>query len=183
MIISESRIRRIIREEIEKELHEGFMDKALDTFGRSNSTGKSVRARAKELLYDKNIADYVNTKYDMEALQKIPKMGDNEAAGELELIQRIERNKKERVRVGAEKAGEAVKARHKAEFERHDTEQRRVMDRKNKEYDTRKREEDRRRPPELVAVGEDPYTGEVLYTTRSDYDRGSRNGSPMRDYK
>jgi hypothetical protein len=181
MRITESQLRRIIREEITSSMHESFLSKTADFFGSRNKSGRDVKERAARLLQYPDFDEWNNitklaTDYERK-LRDITKMGEHTAAEELELVQGAEKMYKE----WSKRQADAWHAERKREYQddlrrRNAKEAERV--RKHKELEkeeelAREREIQRKLDDELIAVGVDASDYGV-YTTRADYERQAR---------
>jgi len=90
MKLTETYLRRVIKEEITSVLQEGFMDKTLDFFGRKDPMGKKIRDRARELRDNPkwNGSNLART-YGKQIIQMI-NAGDNEAVTYADQLKDIE---------------------------------------------------------------------------------------------
>jgi len=184
MRITESQLRRIIREEITSSMHESFLSKTADFFGSSNKTGRDVKSRAGDLLYHPNFERWHESNKSANWKQKlldIRKMGQHTAAEELKTVQQAEKQFEEwlnRHEVEAEVKRQNDPARKKKEADERKKQQEEQaladeLDRNERKRKAYERKFARDQENDLVATGEDA-SGNLIYITRADYDRHTR---------
>jgi hypothetical protein len=182
MRITEARLKSIIRSEFKGVMQEGIVDSTLDMFGVSDDFGRKVRMKAIELAnepqFDEWTTSYMGSVYAPQ-IQKVRKMGPNSAAAESKMVDNAIKSFEEWQRRGVQQRTDDYRRKQDAEQE----EYRRKRDKEEAEYrakskledEERKRELQRRINAELVATGEDVH-GNVVYTTRGDYEDAARSG-------
>ena len=185
MLITEARLKRIIRNEFKSVMREGVVDSALDMFGVSDDYGRKVRMKAIDLVnkpqFDEWSTSYMGSVYAPQ-LQKVRKMGPNSAAAEGKMVDNAAKSFEEWEQRGAQQRTDDYRKKKGAEEE----EYRRKREKEEAAYRVQRKREDeemaqdarRRANAELVATGEDVH-GNVTYTTRGDYETyASRGESP-----
>lgn len=182
MLITEARLKSIIRKEFKSVMREGIVDSALDMFGVSDDYGRKVRMKALDLMnepqFDEWSTSFMGSVYAPK-LQKVKKMGHNSAAAEGKMIDNAYKSFKEWQERGVQSRTDDFRKKQEAEQAAY----RRQRDKEEAEYrakrkledEERAREVQRRINAELVATGEDVH-GNVTYTTRGDYDDATRSG-------
>lgn len=182
MIITEARLKSIIRKEFKSVMREGIVDSALDMFGVSDDYGRKVRMKALDLMsepqFDEWSTSFMGSVYAPQ-LQKVKKMGPNSAAAEGKMIDNAYKSFKEWQERGVQSRTDDFRKKQETEQAAY----RRQRDKEEAEYrakrkledEERAREVQRRINAELVATGEDVH-GNVTYTTRGDYDDATRSG-------
>ena len=90
MKLTETYLRKVIKEEVEAVLQEGLMDKTLDFFGKGNEGGRAIRMRARELKSNPNWDSSSLKGIYGKKIDQIIAAGNNEAVNYADILKTIE---------------------------------------------------------------------------------------------
>jgi len=188
MRITESQLRRIIREEITSSMHESFLSKTADFFGSRNKSGRDVKERAADLLRRSDFDEWnkifkPGPDYERK-LRDITKMGEHTAAEEFELVQGAEKMYREWSKRQADAEQDERDRKYQDDLRRRNAKEAERV-RKDKELEKEREQRIQRKlDDELIATGEDA-SGNLIYTDRADYERQRREnpGASPRGYR
>ena len=90
MKLTETYLRKVIKEEVQAVLQEGFMDKTLDFFGKGNEGGRAIRMRARELKSNPNWDSSSLKGIYGKKIDQIIAAGNNEAVNYADILKTIE---------------------------------------------------------------------------------------------